>query len=60
MASIIIWSMYLGFVERVVVSWGLMWWPRLMLCSAVADLSGCFRQMWCFTLASKEWLVCMM
>jgi hypothetical protein len=36
-------SMYLGLVERMVVFCSWIWCPKLLLCSAMADLSGCSR-----------------
>jgi hypothetical protein len=38
--SLIIWTMYLDMVERIVVSWRWIQWPRLMLYSATATVSG--------------------
>jgi hypothetical protein len=54
-------SMYLGLVERMVVFCSWMWCPKLILCSAMADLSGYSRRMchWCsFNLVSTEQPVC--
>jgi hypothetical protein len=48
-------------VDRILLYWSWMRWPRLMLCSATADLSGCSRRMcgWCsLTLVSMERPVC--
>jgi hypothetical protein len=50
-ASLIIWSMYLVLVERMMMSWSWIRWPRLM-CLAMADLSGCFR---CAAHAPRPW-----
>lgn len=38
----IMWSVYLDLVEKMLVSWSWILWPRLLLCSAaVADSDGC-------------------
>jgi hypothetical protein len=53
--------MYLYLVERMLVSWSWIWWSRLMLCSAMADSSGCYRHMFCWcslTLSPMEQLLC--
>jgi hypothetical protein len=53
--------MYLDLVERILVSWSWIRWPRLMLCLAMANLSECTRWMcrWCsLTLVSMEQPVC--
>jgi hypothetical protein len=39
-ASLICRSMYLDLVDRILVFWSWIRCPRLMLCSATADLSG--------------------
>jgi hypothetical protein len=63
MASFITRSMYVALVERMAMSCSLMRQPRLVLCSATADLSGYFRLIWrlfSLTLAAMERLVCQM
>jgi hypothetical protein len=61
MASLTMWSMYWVLVARTEVLWNWIRCPQSTLCSDMADLSGCSRQMcrWCsFNLASTERPVC--
>jgi hypothetical protein len=44
-AFLIIQYMYIDLVERMVVFWSWIQWPRLMLCLSMADVSGCSRWM---------------
>lgn len=56
-----IWSIYLGLVERMLVSWSWMWCPKLMLCSITANLCECSSPIcwWCsFNLKSIQQPVC--
>lgn len=46
-ASLITQSMWLAIVTNTFVFLKLIWWPSLMLCLAIADLSGCKVYMSC-------------
>jgi hypothetical protein len=55
--------MHLGFVERMLVSWSLIWWPRLITYLTTVNLTWCSRWMcrwWSVMQVSMEQLVCPM